>query len=139
MERLVIKHRLQRSAADLHEIDYLLHGPQDGARCHALLHWQKGRRLPPAYDLVLVSAISLERRDLASTVGNFGRTDSIYNLLSQVGRFGQTTADARAAIDSLVEVIRPWREGFYASGVSAKDIENIAPAMLPDCFFCERR
>ncbi|WP_265646116.1 type II toxin-antitoxin system HipA family toxin, partial [Verminephrobacter aporrectodeae] len=29
--RRVIEHRLERSAADLQEIDYLLHGPQDGA------------------------------------------------------------------------------------------------------------
>ncbi len=29
--RRVIEHRLERSAANLREIDYLLHGPQDGA------------------------------------------------------------------------------------------------------------
>jgi serine/threonine-protein kinase HipA len=29
--RRVIEHQLERSHADLHEIDYLLHGPQDGA------------------------------------------------------------------------------------------------------------
>ena len=29
--RRVIEHRLERSAADLQELDYLLHGPQDGA------------------------------------------------------------------------------------------------------------
>jgi serine/threonine-protein kinase HipA len=29
--RRVIEHKLERSPADLHEIDYLLHGPQDGA------------------------------------------------------------------------------------------------------------
>lgn len=29
--RRVIEHKLERSAADLQEIDYLLHGPQDGA------------------------------------------------------------------------------------------------------------
>ncbi|MHB8948647.1 MAG: hypothetical protein ACYC4S_06245 [Rhodoferax sp.] len=28
--RLVIEHKLERSAAELQEIDYLLHGPQDG-------------------------------------------------------------------------------------------------------------
>ena len=99
----------------------------------------KGWRLSPAYDLVPAPLVSLERRDLALTVGNFGRTASIYNLLSQAGRFGLTTEDARAAIDSLVEVIRPWRESLSASGVSAKDIEHIAPAMLPDCFFFESR
>jgi serine/threonine-protein kinase HipA len=29
--RCVIEHKLQRSPADLEEIDYLVHGPQDGA------------------------------------------------------------------------------------------------------------
>jgi len=29
--RRVIEHKLERAARDLHEIDYLLHGPQDGA------------------------------------------------------------------------------------------------------------
>ena len=29
--RRVIEHRLEGSAADLQEVDYLLHGPQDGA------------------------------------------------------------------------------------------------------------
>lgn len=29
--RRVIEHKLERAAGDLHEIDYLLHGPQDGA------------------------------------------------------------------------------------------------------------
>ena len=31
--RRVIEHQLERSAQELHEIDYLLHGPQDGAGC----------------------------------------------------------------------------------------------------------
>src|SRR5208282_625581 len=31
--RRVIEHKLQRGPADLEEIDYLLHGPQDGAGC----------------------------------------------------------------------------------------------------------
>ena len=29
--RRVIEHKIERSAVDLHEIDYMLHGPQDGA------------------------------------------------------------------------------------------------------------
>jgi serine/threonine-protein kinase HipA len=31
--RRAIEHTLERGAADLHEIDYQLHGPQDGAGC----------------------------------------------------------------------------------------------------------
>lgn len=111
----------------------------DHPRNHALLRRQKGWRLSPAYDLVPAPVVSLERRDLALTVGNFGRTASIYNLLSQAGRFGLSTADARAVIDRLVDVVRHWRDSFLACGVLAKDIDHIASAMLPDCFFFEKQ
>jgi serine/threonine-protein kinase HipA len=111
----------------------------DHPRNHALLRRQKGWRLSPAYDLVPAPVVSLERRDLALTVGNYGRTASIYNLLSQAGRFGLSTEDARAEIDRLIDVVRHWRGSFFACGVSAKDIDYIAPAILPDCFFFERQ
>ncbi len=68
-----------------------------------------------------------------------GRTASIYNLLSQAGRFGLSAEEARAEIDRLVDVVRHWRDSFFACGVSAKDIDYIAPAILPDCFFFDRR
>jgi serine/threonine-protein kinase HipA len=111
----------------------------DHPRNHALLRRQKGWRLSPAYDLVPAPVVSLERRDLALTVGDFGRTASIYNLLSQSGRFGLSAQEARAQIDRLVEVVRGWRDSFFACGVSLKDIDYIAPAILPECFFFERR
>jgi serine/threonine-protein kinase HipA len=83
--------------------------------------------------------MSLERRDMALTVGDYGRTASIYNLLSQAGRFGLSAQEARDQIDRLVDVVQHWRDSFFACGVSAEDIDYIAPAMLPDCFFLETR
>lgn len=111
----------------------------DHPRNHALLHRQKGWRLSPAYDLVPSPVVSLERRDLALSIGDHGRTASIYNLISQAGRFGLSAADARAEIDRLVDAVRHWQESFFACGVSAKDIDYIAPAFLPECFFFENR
>ena len=111
----------------------------DHPRNHALLRRQKGWRLSPAYDLVPAPVVSLERRDLALTVGDYGRTASIYNLLSQSGRFGLSAEEAREEIDRLVDVVRHWRDGFHACGVLAEDINYIAPAILPECFFFERR
>ncbi|WP_418147752.1 HipA domain-containing protein [Variovorax paradoxus] len=67
----------------------------DHPRNHALLRRQKGWRLSPAYDLVPAPVVSLERRDLGLTVGDDGRTASIYNLLSQAGRFGLPAEEAR--------------------------------------------
>lgn len=111
----------------------------DHPRNHALLRRQKGWRLSPAYDLVPAPVVSLERRDLALTVGTYGRTASIYNLMSQVGRFGLTMAQAKHEIDQIVAVARLWRDSFFACGVSAEDIEHIAPAMLPECFFFDHQ
>ena len=111
----------------------------DHPRNHALLRRQKGWRLSPAYDLVPAPVISLERRDLALTVGRHGRTASIYNLVSQAGRFGLAEEEARQEIEGIVLVVRQWRDSFLACGVSAEDIEYIAPAILPECFFFEGR
>ena len=111
----------------------------DHPRNHALLRRHKGWRLSPAYDLVPAPVVSQERRDLALTVGDYGRTASIYNLLSQAGRFGLSAQEARDQIDRIVEVVRHWRHSFMACAVSARDMDYIAPAILPECFFFERR
>jgi len=110
----------------------------DHPRNHAVLRTAHGWRLTPAYDLVPAPLVSLERRDLAMTVGTYGRTASIYNLLSQCERFGLTTEAARKEIENVVATVRTWREHFVARGVSAKDVEYIAPAFLPECFFFEK-
>lgn len=111
----------------------------DHPRNHALLRRQKGWRLSPAYDLVPAPVVSLERRDLALTVGDYGRTASIYNLLSQAGRFGLSAEAARKHLDDIVAVVRQWRESFLACGVPAADVAYIEKAMLPECFSFDRR
>ncbi|MEK6211905.1 MAG: HipA domain-containing protein [Pseudomonadota bacterium] len=110
----------------------------DHPRNHAVLRTGRGWRLTPAYDLVPAPLISLEHRDLAMTIGSFGRTTSIYNLLSQCERFGLTAGAARKEIENVVTTVRAWRDHFFACGVSAKDVEYIAPAFLPECFFFEK-
>jgi serine/threonine-protein kinase HipA len=82
--------------------------------------------------------LSLERRDLAMTIGTYGRTASVYNLLSQCERFGLTNESARKEIEKMVAALRTWREHFRACGVSAKDTDYIAPAFLPESFFFEK-
>jgi serine/threonine-protein kinase HipA len=106
----------------------------DHPRNHALLRHADGWRLSPAYDVVPVPMVSLERRDLALTVGSYGRTASLYNLISQSGRFGLTPEDARSEVNRIATIVGGWRDRFAACGVSAKDLEYIAPAMLPSCF-----
>jgi serine/threonine-protein kinase HipA len=109
----------------------------DHPRNHASLRHADGWRLSPVYDVVPVPVVSLERRDLALTVGAYGRAASLYNLISQCERFGLTEEEARKEIRHVASIVRKWRERFAACGVSAKDIQYIAPAMLPPSFLNE--
>lgn len=102
-----------------------------------MLRRQGGWRLAPASDLVPTPMISLERRDLALTVGRYGRTASIYNLVSQAGRFGLSQQEAQAEVERIIAVVRPWRKVFHRCGVAMKDADHIATAMLPESFFYE--
>ena len=60
----------------------------DHPRNHALLHTTAGWRLRPAYDILLLALVCVERRDLALQVGRFGRAASLYNLPPQCEAFG---------------------------------------------------
>lgn len=110
----------------------------DHPRNHAVRRMAHGWELTPAYDLVPAPLVSLERRDLAMTIGTYGRTASVYNLHSRSERFGLSSEAAKKEIDAIVTTVRTWRGHFQAAGVSAKDIEYIAPAFLPECFFFEK-
>ena len=109
----------------------------DHPRNHALLNTRGGWRLSPAYDIVPVPMVSVERRDLALEVGRFGRAASLYNLLSQCEAFGLGADEARALIDAMLPIVKGWREFFAERGVDVKSIEMLEPAMLPPSFFRE--
>jgi serine/threonine-protein kinase HipA len=109
----------------------------DHPRNHAAIRTERGWRLSPAYDLVPMPMVSMERRDLALTIGSFGRTASIYNILSGYARFGVTHEAATKEIAAIVGVIRGWREHFHECGVSSRDVDYITSAFLPPCFFYE--
>lgn len=107
----------------------------DHPRNHALLQTQSGWRLSPAYDILPVPLVSLERRDLALEVGRYGRAASLYNILSQCNVFGLTMDEAQALIDGMLSVVRGWREFFAHRGVEQRSVEMLEQAMLPPCFF----
>lgn len=106
----------------------------DHPRNHALLKVEGSWRLSPAYDIVPFPAMSKERRDLALQVGAFGRTASVYNLLSQPEVFGLSAQGARTEIDRMREKVSHWQNIFRKHGVCNVDINGIAPAMLPESF-----
>jgi hypothetical protein len=73
----------------------------------------------------------------ASAVDNFTciATASICNIVSECTRFGMTREAVTNEIESIVGVIRGWREHFHECAVSSQDIDYIAPAFLPPGFF----
>lgn len=107
----------------------------DHPRNHALLHTKGGWRLSPAYDIVPVPMISVERRDLALEVGRYGRAASMYNLLSRCEAFGLNAEDAKAIIEQMLVVVRQWHAVFAQHGVAQHSIDHIEQAILPPCFF----
>ncbi len=107
----------------------------DHPRNHALLRTNSGWRLSPAYDIVPVPMVSVERRDLALEVGRFGRAAGLYNILSQCNVFGLTMQEAQTLINGMLEVVRGWREVFIRRGVEHRSIEMLEQAMLPPSFF----
>jgi serine/threonine-protein kinase HipA len=109
----------------------------DHPRNHAMLNTGTGWRLSPAYDIVPVPMVSQERRDLALTVGRYGRAASLYNLLSQCDVFGLSQDEARLQIDAMLRVVKDWRVFFTARGVEQRSIDWLDEAFLPPSFFLE--
>ncbi len=107
----------------------------DHPRKHALLQTSGGWRLSPAYDILPVPMVSVERRDVALEVGRFGRVASLYNILSRCDAFGLSKDEAKALIDSMLSVVRGWRGFFIQQGVEQRSVEMLEQAMLPPSFF----
>ena len=76
-----------------------------------------------------------DRRNLALTVGEFGRVGSLYNLRSRSSVFGVSGAEADQLIAHMLEVVRSWKEFFFQQGVEARSVEFLEQAMLPASFF----
>jgi serine/threonine-protein kinase HipA len=106
----------------------------DHPRNHAMLHTPEGWRLSPAYDIVPVSLVSQERRDLALTVGQYGRIASVYNILSSCEEFGITEEHARYEIEAMRAVVSGWQSIYAAHGVSQGTMDMLEGAILPACF-----
>jgi len=79
--------------------------------------------------------VSQERRDLALTVGRFGRSAGRYNLLSQPDVFGLTPEQAEHDLTTMLQVVQGWRQFYTDRGVSRADIEYLEQAILPPSFF----
>jgi len=80
----------------------------------------------PAYDIVPVPMVSLERRDLALTVGSYGRAgEPLQPHLAKAGRFGAVGSRKRAAkFQRIANVVGTWARALSQPAVSAPKTSN---------------
>ena len=101
----------------------------DHPRNHAMIAWQRGWRLSPAYDLTPSPVVAQERRDLAMVCGKLGRWANRDNLLSAAGRFLLRQEDAAAIFDQVLQTVRNrWRTVLRDAGASRADCDAVASA-----------
>jgi serine/threonine-protein kinase HipA len=113
----------------------LISNTDDHPRNHAVIAPGAGWRLSPAYDLTPTPLVSMERRDLAMTVGDLGRRASAANLLSQCARFLLAPDEAARLVDTMETVVRTrWHEVARREGVSQRDCDTIARSFVYEGF-----
>ena len=101
----------------------------DHPRNHAMIAWQSGWRLSPAYDLVPSPTVAEERRDLAMICGKLGRWANRDNLLSNAGRFLLRKEDAAATFDRVLHTVRTrWRSVLQDAGATRADCHAVESA-----------
>ncbi len=107
----------------------LISNSDDHPRNHAVIARSRDWRLSPAYDLTPTTPVSLERRDLALTVGDFGRAATAENLMSQSARFLLDRAEAEASVSAIEDQVKAsWYDMAREQGVSERDCELIRGA-----------
>lgn len=109
----------------------LISNTDDHPRNHAIIAKDRKWKLSPAYDLTPSRQVSEEHRDLAMTIGDFGRYASAQNLLTQSRRFLVEPAQAERMIaDMETTVLQSWRKIAREAGVTHVDCEKIRGAFV---------
>lgn len=132
-----LRRRSHRVDADLRELfgrmvfNALISNTDDHPRNHGLIAPGKDFELAPAYDLTPNPMISVERRDLALTVGRFNRYANRENLLSDCARFRLDESQAAALIDQMKRIVESrWHAVLRSHGVTEKDCTLLARAFV---------
>jgi serine/threonine-protein kinase HipA len=113
----------------------LISNTDDHPRNHAVIATHQDFRLSPAYDLTPGLAVSLERRELALTVGDYGRYAHAENLLSQSARFLLEREEAGRIVDEMEARVRArWYAVGRREGVSEADCSTISRAFAYEGF-----
>ncbi len=109
----------------------LISNIDDHPRNHAVIAKEREWKLSPAYDLTPSMPVSLERRDLALSCGDWGRYAYAENLLSQSQRFYLGREQAEALITAMEKQIKAtWYETARRAGVSERDCDRIKGAFV---------
>lgn len=113
----------------------LISNTDDHPRNHAVIAVNQDFRLSPAYDLVPFQHVSLERRDLALTIGDYGRYANAMNLLSQAPRFLLQREEAAHIVDQMEACVRArWYAIARREGVSEQDCARISRSFAYEGF-----
>ncbi|RYH55687.1 MAG: HipA domain-containing protein, partial [Alcaligenaceae bacterium] len=103
----------------------------DHPRNHAMVAKDRDWSLSPAYDLTPNPMIAAERRDLAMTIGHFGRYANRSNLISQSDRFLIPQQQAASILDEMTETVaNSWYATCKDVGVTERDCELIRSAFV---------
>ncbi|MBW1797962.1 MAG: HipA domain-containing protein [Deltaproteobacteria bacterium] len=108
----------------------LVRNTDDHPRNHGFVVNSEGMSLSPAYDILPAPArpgVGVNFR-LAMSVGEQGREATLENALSQAGRFGHSSGEARPIIEQLLETTRAWREHFDECGVTEREVDLLTPS-----------
>lgn len=112
----------------------LISNTDDHPRNHAVIARDTSWQLSPAYDLTPTPSAGMER-DLAMTVGDFGRRATAQNLVTQSARFLISQADAAAIVAEMEETVRSqWEIVARAAKVTVKDCGTIRNALENEGF-----
>jgi serine/threonine-protein kinase HipA len=132
-----LRRRSHRASADLRELfgrmvfNALISNTDDHPRNHGLIAPGRDFELAPAYDLTPNPLVSVERRDLALTVGRFNRYANRENLLSECERFRLDKPRAAALIDQMKQTVEShWHGVLRSHGVTEKDCTLLARAFV---------
>jgi serine/threonine-protein kinase HipA len=113
----------------------LISNTDDHPRNHAIIAADQHFRLSPAYDLTPFTPVSVERRDLALTIGDYGRYANAENLVSQAPRFLLERAEAARIVDDMEACVRTrWYAVARREGVSEHDCGKISRAFVYEGF-----
>ena len=130
-----LRRRSHRASADLRELfgrmvfNALISNTDDHPRNHGLIAPGRDFELAPAYDLTPNPLVSVERRDLALTVGRFNRYANRENLLSECERFRLDKPQAAALINQMKQTVeRRWHAVLRSYGITEKDCTLLARA-----------